>query len=201
MEGKGTRKRRPFRVALCGQMPPYINIKNLALQRMLNVVLGLSGSAWGAHLWEQALALRPRPWPKAALGPAPERTQSRQRRRGQVAPGSVWLLWGPWLSCDLGDPMGRWGGSLGGALPRAMVSKFNRVVRIDRFLGGFEVAPLHFGRCHAFSIPGTGRACSRAAQPRSPFLDGAASADRWIPDRPGLRARTGRKSPAQALRS
>ena len=110
--------------ALCSQIPPYINIKNLALQRMLNVVLGLSGSAWGAHLWEQALALRPRPWPKAALGPAPERTQSRQRRRGQVAPGSVWLLWGPWLSCDLGDPIGRWGGSLGDGFPRAMVSTY-----------------------------------------------------------------------------
>ena len=84
-----------YPLALCSQIPAYINIKNLALQRMLNVVLGLSGSAWGAHLWEQALALRPRHWPKAALGPAPERAQSSQRRRGQVAPGSVWLLWGP----------------------------------------------------------------------------------------------------------
>ena len=58
----------------------------------------------------------------------------------------------------------------------------------------FEVAPLHLGRCLAFILPGTGRACSRSAQLRSPFLDGAAPTDRRIPDRPGLCARTGRKS-------
>ena len=168
---------------------------------MLNVVLGLSGSAWGAHLWEQALALRPRPWPKAALGLAPERAQSRQRRRGQVAPGSVWLLWGPWLSNGPNDPMGRWGGSLGDGFPRAMVSTFNRVVRIGRFLGGLEVGPSQLGRCHAFSIPGTDRARVRAAKLNLPFLDGAAPADRWVTDQPGLRARAGRKSLAQALRS
>ena len=156
---------------------------------MLNVFLGHSGSAWGAHLWEQALALRPRPWPKAALGPAPERTQSRQRRRGQVAPGSVWLLWGPWLSCDLGDPIGRWGGSLGGGFPRAMVSTFNRLVRIGRFLGGLEVVSSQLGMCHAFNIPGTGRARARAAKLGLPFLDGTAPADRRVTNQPGLRAR------------
>ena len=175
-------------------MPPYINIKNLALQRMLNVVLGLSGSAWGAHLWEQALALRPRPWPKAALGPAPERTQSRQRRRGQVAPGSVWLLWGPWLSCDLGDPIGRWGGSLGDGFPRAMVSTFKGFSRYRRFLGGLEVVSSQLGRCPAFSIPGTGRARARAAKLGLPFLDGTAPADRRVTNQPGLQARASRKS-------
>ena len=68
------------------------------------------------------------------------------------------------------------------------------VSRYRRSLGGFEVAPLHLGRCLAFILPGTGRACSRSAQLRSPFLDGAAPTDRRIPDRPGLCARTGRKS-------
>ena len=57
----------------------------------------------------------------------------------------------------------------------------------------FEVAPLHLGRCLAFILPGTGRACARVAQLRSPFLDGATPTNRWIPDRPGLCARTGRK--------
>ena len=175
-------------------MPPYINIKNLALQRMLNVVLGLSGSAWGAHLWEQALALRPRPWPKAALGLAPERAQSRQRRRGQVAPGSVWLLWGPWLSWDLDDPIGRLGGSLGDGFPRAMVSTFKGFSRQGRFLGGLEVGPSQLGMCHAFNIPGTGRARARAAKLGLPFLDGTAPADRRVTNQPGLRARAGRKS-------
>ena len=187
--------------SLCSQPPPFSNEKNLALQRMLNVVLGHSGSAWGAHLWEQALALRPWPWPKAALGPAPERTQSSQRRRGQVAPGSVWLLWGPWLSNGPNDPMGRWGGSLGDALPRAMVSTLKGFSRQGRFLGGLEVGPSQLGRCPAFSIPGTGRARARAAKLGLPFLDGTAPADRRVTNQPGLRARASRKSLAQALRS
>ena len=52
-----------------------------------------------------------------------------------------------------------------------------------------------------FSPTGIGRACARVDQLRSPFLDGAAPNDRRIPDRPGLRARTGRKTLAQACRS
>ena len=136
---------------------------------------------------------------KAALGPAPERAQSSQRRRDQIAPGSLRLLWGPWLSNELIDPMGRWGGSLGDSFPRGMVSTFNRVVRIGRSLGGLEVGPSQLGRCPAFSIPGTGRARARAAKLGLPFLDGAAPADRWVTDQPGLRARAGRKSLAQAL--
>ena len=95
---------------------PFLNKKNLALQRMLNVVLGHCGSAWGAHLWEQALALRPRHWPKAALGPAPERAQSSQRRRDQIAPGSLRLLWrlGPVALQRTHRPHGEMGGIAGG---------------------------------------------------------------------------------------
>ena len=159
----------------------------------------LGGASLGAGAC--APAQGPRHWPKAALGPAPERAQSSQRHRDQIAPGSLWLLWGPWLSNKLIDPMGRWGGSLGDGFPRGMVSALNRVVRQGRSLGGLEVVPSQLGRCHAFNIPGTGRARARAAKLSLPFLDGAAPADRWVTDQPGLRARAGRKSLAQALRS
>ena len=45
-----------------------------------------------AHLREWALALRPSPWPKAALKAAPERAQSSLRRGGLFARVGVWPL-------------------------------------------------------------------------------------------------------------
>ena len=84
--------------------------------------------------------------------------------------------------------MGRWGGSLGDDFPRAMVSAFKGFSRYRLFQFGLEVGPSQLGMCHAFNIPGTGRARARAAKLGLPFLDGTAPADRRVTNQPGLRA-------------
>ena len=45
------------------------------------------------------------------------------------------------------------GGVAGGCSSPGNGDELGGAYRIGRSLGGFEVAPLHFGRCHAFSIP------------------------------------------------
>ena len=60
------------------------------------------------------------------------------------------------------------------------------------------MGPAHVFRGHAFSIPGTSRACARATPPDLSVLDGPASTDRRVTGRQGLGARGGSKSLAQA---
>ena len=153
-----------------------------------------------AHLREWALALRPSPWPKAALKAAPERAQSSLRRGRLFSRVGIWPLRGPWLSNSV-TLRGDGGRSRGLLFPGAWREKDIGSFRHRRSLGGFEWGPAQLGKCIAFLLPGIGRACARVDQLRSPFLDGAAPNDRRIPDRPGLRARKGRKSLAQARRS
>ena len=63
------------------------------------------------------------------------------------------------------------------------------------------MGPAHVFRGHAFSIPGTGRACARATPPDLPFLDGTAPTDSRVTGREGLDARAGSKTLAQAPQS
>ena len=99
------------------------------------------------------------------------------------------------------QPVGTWGGSLGAASPRAMVTVWKKVCRHRHAVAGLEVGPAHVFRGHAFSIPGTGRACARATPPDLPFLDGPAPTDSRVTDRQGLGARAGSKSLAWAPQS
>ena len=50
------------------------------------------------------------------------------------------------------------------------------------------MGPAHVFGGHAFSIPGTSRACARASPPDLPFLDGPAPTDRRVTGRQGLGA-------------
>ena len=155
---------------------------------------------WAAHLRGGGVCA-----PAQALAKGRSKGRSRTRpeqptprgvvftRRHLAAPGPMAL--------QLGDPMGRWGAKPGVVLPRGIARKNTYLTRQGRSVGGFEWGPAQLGKCIAFLLPGIGRACARVDQLRSPFLDGAAPNDRRIPDRPGLRARTGRKTLAQACRS
>ena len=63
------------------------------------------------------------------------------------------------------------------------------------------MGPAHVFRGHAFSIPGTSRACARATPPDLPFLDGPSPTDSRVTGRQGLGARAGSKLLAQAPQS
>ena len=90
------------------------------------------------------------------------------------------------------------GGNAGGCFSPAMVRIWEKVCRYRHAVAGLEVGPAHVFRGHAFSIPGTSRACARGTPPDLPVLDGPAPTDRRVTGRQGLGARAGSKSLAWA---
>ena len=102
-----------------------------------------------AHLREWALALRPRPWPKAALKAAPERAQSSLRRGGLFSRVGIWPLRGPWLSNSV-TLRGDGGRSRGLLFPGAWREKDIGSFRHRRSLGGFEWGPAQLGNALLF---------------------------------------------------
>ena len=74
------------------------------------------------------------------------------------------------------QPVGIWGGSLGAAFPRAMVTVWKKVCRHRHAVAGLEVGPAQVFRGHAFSIPGTSRAL-RSSDDAGPDDPGRHSTD------------------------